>query len=170
MVCEPFYHALQMKYGKCTRLLKFKNKLKLVIFTNKVGKNSRYFMGFLNKTIISIALVSYEMVIRASLAMYHLISNAHSWNKLLSTHLWPLLYAFSIIALMIIENRALWLARSFASSRYNHRAVIITLKTSSFQNGSQICWCLGVGNWSIILFSRIIINAIILKQLVASGD
>ena len=107
MVCEPFYHALQMKYGKCTRLLKFKNKLKLVIFTNKFGKNSRYFMGFLNKTIISIALVSYEMVIRASLAMYHLISNAHSWNKLLSTHLWPLLYAFSIIALMIIENRAL---------------------------------------------------------------
>ena len=77
----------------------------------------------------------------------------------------------SIITLMIIENRALWLARSFASSRYNHRAVIITLKASSFQNGSQICWCFGVGNWSIILFSRIIINVIIiLKQLVASGD
>ena len=55
---------------------------------------------------------------------------------------------------MIIENRALWLARSFAISRYNHRAVIITLKApwlkaSSFQNGSQICWCFGVGNRSI---------------------
>ena len=72
--------------------------------------------------------------------------------------------------LMIIGNRALWLARSFASSRYNHRAVIITLKASSFQNGSQICWCFGVGNWSIILFSRKIINVIILKHLVASGD
>ena len=39
---------------------------------------------------------------------------------------------------MIIENRALWLARSFALSRFNHRLVIITLKASSFHNGSQI--------------------------------
>ena len=39
---------------------------------------------------------------------------------------------------MKIENRALRLARSFASSRKNHRAVIITVKASSFQNGSQI--------------------------------
>ena len=50
---------------------------------------------------------------------------------------------------MIIENWAQWLFRSFASSRYNHLAVIITLKASSFQSGSQICWCLGVGNWSM---------------------
>ena len=34
---------------------------------------------------------------------------------------------FSIIALMTIENRALSLARSFALSRYNHRAVVIAL-------------------------------------------
>ena len=39
---------------------------------------------------------------------------------------------------MIIENRALCLARSFALSRYNHPAVIIISKASSFQNGSQI--------------------------------
>ena len=71
---------------------------------------------------------------------------------------------------MSIENRTLWLARSFALSRYNHRAVIIALKASSFQNGSQIFLCFGVGNWSIILFSQIIINVIILKQLVTSGD
>ena len=38
---------------------------------------------------------------------------------------------------MIIENRALWLARSFALYRYNHRAVIITLKAISFQNGAR---------------------------------
>ena len=44
---------------------------------------------------------------------------------------------------MIIENRALWLARSFALSCYNHRAVIIALKASSFQNGSQIFGCFG---------------------------
>ena len=44
----------------------------------------------------------------------------------------------SIITLMIIKNRALLLARSFALSRHNHRAVIIALKVSSFQNGSQI--------------------------------
>ena len=68
---------------------------------------------------------------------------------------------------MIIENRALWLARSFTSSCYSHQAVIITLKAGSFQNDSQICWCFGVGNWSIIFFSRIIINVMILKQLVA---
>ena len=67
---------------------------------------------------------------------------------------------------MIIKNRALWLAGSFPSSRYNHRTVIITLKASSFENGSQICWFFGVGNWSIILFSPKIINVIILKQLV----
>ena len=35
------------------------------------------------------------------------------------------LLEFSIITLTIIENRAPWLARSFASSRYNHRAVIM---------------------------------------------
>ena len=56
---------------------------------------------------------------------------------------------FSIITLMIIENWALWLVRSFAPSSYNHRAVIITLEASSFQHGSQICWCFRVGNWSI---------------------
>ena len=29
---------------------------------------------------------------------------------------------------MIVENWALWLAKSFALSRYNHHAVIIALK------------------------------------------
>ena len=43
-----------------------------------------------------------------------------------------IIYTISIITLMIVENRALWLATSFASSHYNHRAVIITLKASSF--------------------------------------
>ena len=80
------------------------------------------------------------------------------------------LWEFSIITLMIIENRALRLARSFALSRYNHRAVIITLKANSFQNGSQIFLCFGVGSWSTILFPRIIVNVIILKQLVAESD
>ena len=78
-----------------------------------------------------------------------------------------ILWLISIITLMIIENRAPWLVRRFAISRYNHRGVIITLKARSSHNGSQIFWCFGVGNWSILLFSRIIINAIILKQLVA---
>ena len=44
------------------------------------------FWGVFNKTIIPLALVGYEMIIansalRASLAIYHLISNAHSWNN-----------------------------------------------------------------------------------------
>ena len=42
--------------------------------------------AFFNKTIIPFALVGYEMIIanaalRASLAIYHLISNARSWNN-----------------------------------------------------------------------------------------
>ena len=44
------------------------------------------FGGVFNKTIIPFALVGYEMIIansalRASLAIYHLISNARSWNN-----------------------------------------------------------------------------------------
>ena len=42
--------------------------------------------GVFNKTIIALALVGYDMIIansalRASLAIYHLISNARSWNN-----------------------------------------------------------------------------------------
>ena len=45
-----------------------------------------YFGGVFNKTIIPLALVGYEMIIAnsalgASLAIYHLISNARSWNN-----------------------------------------------------------------------------------------
>ena len=50
-------------YGNCTRLLKIENKLKSVVFTNTVGKNSRYLVGVFNKTIIPLALVGYEMII-----------------------------------------------------------------------------------------------------------
>ena len=42
--------------------------------------------GVFNKTIIPLALVGYDMIIanstlRASLAIYHLMSNARSWNN-----------------------------------------------------------------------------------------
>ena len=45
-----------------------------------------YFGGVFNKTIIPLALVGYEMIIansalRASLAIYHLISNKREWNN-----------------------------------------------------------------------------------------
>ena len=85
------------KYGNCTRLLKIKNKLKIgwflfsfvvvcicfgfcccyksVAFTNTVGKNSPYFVGVFNKTIIPLALVGYETIIS------QLISNAHAWSN-----------------------------------------------------------------------------------------
>ena len=44
------------------------------------------FWGVFDETIIPLALVGYEMIIansalRASLAIYHLISNARSWNN-----------------------------------------------------------------------------------------
>ena len=38
------HYTMLSRYGICTRLLKIKNKLKIGCFTNKVGKNSRYFL------------------------------------------------------------------------------------------------------------------------------
>ena len=63
------------KYGKCTR--DFGAFLFLLVST------FLYFGDVFNKTIILLALVGYEMIIansalRASLAVYHLISNARS--------------------------------------------------------------------------------------------
>ena len=46
------YYAMLSKYGNCTRLFKIKNKLKIVVFTNEVWKNSRYFVGVFYKTIL----------------------------------------------------------------------------------------------------------------------
>ena len=45
-----------------------------------------YFWGVFNKTILPLALVGYEMIIAnsalcASLAIYHVISNARLWNN-----------------------------------------------------------------------------------------
>ena len=65
---------------------KLKTRWKSVVFTNTVGKNPRYFVGVSDKTIIPLALVGYEMIIAnsalfTSLAIYHLISNAQSWNN-----------------------------------------------------------------------------------------
>ena len=39
---------------------------KSIVFANKVGKNSRYFVGIFNKTIIPLVLVGYEMIIANS--------------------------------------------------------------------------------------------------------
>ena len=66
------------KYGKCTR--DFGAFLFLLV------SSFLYFGGVFNKTIILLALVGYEMIIansalRASLAIYHLISNARSLNN-----------------------------------------------------------------------------------------
>ena len=41
---------------------KFKTTWKSVVFTNKFGKNSRYFVGFFHKTIIPLALIGYDMI------------------------------------------------------------------------------------------------------------
>ena len=45
---------------------KLKTSWKSVVFTNKVSKNSRYFVGVLNKTIIPLALVVHEMIMTIS--------------------------------------------------------------------------------------------------------
>ena len=46
--------------------LKLKTSRKSVVFTNKVGKNSQSFVGVFNKTIISLVLFGYEMIIAKS--------------------------------------------------------------------------------------------------------
>ena len=57
------------------------------ILRNKTWQDfSEIWWLFLIKTIIPLGLVGYEMIIansalRASLAIYHLISNASSWNN-----------------------------------------------------------------------------------------
>ena len=67
------------KYGNRTR--KF-----LGAFLFPFPSSFPRFSGVFNKTIIPLALVGYEMIIansalRASLAIYRLISNARSWNN-----------------------------------------------------------------------------------------
>ena len=65
------------------RLLKIKNKLKVGCFlqikSERILDVSR---AFLIKQLV-LALVGYEMIIAncALLAIYHLVSNAHSWNN-----------------------------------------------------------------------------------------
>ena len=45
---------------------KLKTSCKSVVFTNKVGNTSRYFVGVFNKTINPLKLVEYEMIIANS--------------------------------------------------------------------------------------------------------
>ena len=68
----------------------FKNYLCIVtsgLFSQNKAERNCLISGVFNKTIIPLALVRYEMIIanysalRASLAIYHLISNARSWNN-----------------------------------------------------------------------------------------
>ena len=86
------------------RLLKIKPSWKSVVFTIKVGKNSLYFVGVFNTTIIPLALVGYEMIIanlalRTSFAIYRLISNTHTWNNIVITHVATILIFVSLVAI-----------------------------------------------------------------------
>ena len=66
------HYTMLFKYGNCTRQLKIKTSWKSVVFTYKVGKNSPYFVGVSNTTIIPPALVGYEIII-AKLAARRLV-------------------------------------------------------------------------------------------------
>ena len=76
MVYEPLYHAREVANINCF----------LVALENEISEAYQYYLNVFNKTIIPLALVGYEMILansalRASLAIYHLISNARSWNN-----------------------------------------------------------------------------------------
>ena len=49
---------------------KLETSWKSVVFTNKVGKHSQYFLGVFNKTVILLTLVGYEMIIANSYPMH----------------------------------------------------------------------------------------------------
>ena len=58
----------------------------LVVLAKRNQQDLAMFLIVFNKTILPLAFVGYEMIIanealRASLAIYHLISNARSWNN-----------------------------------------------------------------------------------------
>ena len=74
-VYEPLYHAREVATINC-----------FLVAKKETSKAFQYYLIVFNKTIIPLALVGYEMIIansalRASLAIYHLISNARSWNN-----------------------------------------------------------------------------------------
>ena len=84
---------------------KLKQAEKLVVFANKVGKNSRYFVGVFKKTISLLALVGYEMIIANSYPMctcgkivkcyirwYKCQSLTPRWLSLLCSCVWWLMY------------------------------------------------------------------------------
>ena len=107
-------YTMLSKYGNCTRLLKIKSKLRI---GDKVGENFRYSVSVFNKTIILLALVGYELIIAnlvlyASLAIYDLISNAHSWNNCWLWLVYILLYDLHsgnkeslVYKYMLVNNR-----------------------------------------------------------------
>ena len=99
------HYTMLSKYGSCTRLVKIKTSWKLVVFTNKVGKNSRYFVGVFKKTISPLTLVGYEMIIANSYPMctcgkivkcyirwYKCQSLTPRWLSLLCSCVWWLMY------------------------------------------------------------------------------
>ena len=72
---------------------KLKTSWYLVVFTNKVGKNSRYFVSFFNKTIIPLALVGYEMIIAILPSHIQRASwNNYSFGGLFCRENWEITY------------------------------------------------------------------------------
>ena len=70
------------KYGNCACLLKIKNKLKIFCFYKyHVWKNSRYFVSVLNKTIIPLALVGYEMIVANEARKSQLGATRTRWKQ-----------------------------------------------------------------------------------------
>ena len=75
MLCDPLYHAFQN--GNCTLCSKLKTSWKSVVFTNKVGKNSRYLRAFLIKKLfysecdeLALSTISYPTRTRGIIVNY----------------------------------------------------------------------------------------------------
>ena len=141
------------KYGNSTLLLKIKKKKwKSVVFTNKIGKNSQYFGGVFNKTIIiPVALVGYEI----TRAIYHLVSNAHSWNSLEAKAIgcWKRILFYHDLQIMVcscaMSSNHFWLQIIFCS--YTNETTLLSFlrsllaeifikKQTLWSNEKDDCW------------------------------
>ena len=104
-------------------------------------------------------------------------------TKLCTLYLWSLKCCTTLITAMnycVLVKLHWWLSKmahdDWSRTSFSHAIItMITVRwlytSFSFRNGGQICWwILETQIFVFVLFSRIIINAILLKQLVTSGS
>ena len=94
MAYEPLYHACSPNMVTVCVRSKLKTSWKSVVFKNKVGEKSRYFVGVLNKTIIPLVVVGYDMIIANS--------NLTRTHGIIVNHYHYRYHCYSIVIVIVI--------------------------------------------------------------------